>query len=56
VLLNKDEYKPNELSVFYCVLSIGIAIEYIWLMCGTVNMGIQIFSTPMEIPEAWQSL
>ncbi len=55
-LLSKEEYKPNELSGFYCVLSLGMAIENIWLTCGTVNMGIQFISTPMEIPKAWQSL
>ncbi|MES2766932.1 MAG: nitroreductase family protein [Bacteroidota bacterium] len=55
-LLNKEEYKPNELTGFYCVLSLGMAIENIWLTCGTVNLGIQFISTPMEIPEAWQSL
>jgi nitroreductase len=56
VLLDKEEYKPAELSGFYCVLSLGMAIENIWLTVGELGMGIQFVSTPMEIPEAWQEL
>ena len=56
VLLTKEEYKPGELSGYYCTLSAGMAIEHIWLMKGDLVMGIQFISTPMEIPEAWQEL
>jgi nitroreductase len=56
VLLDKEEYKPAELSGFYCTLSLGMAIEHIWLLCGQLNMGIQFVSTPMEIPEAWSEV
>ena len=56
VLLTKEEYKPGELSGYYCTLSAGMAIEHIWLMTGDLGMGIQFISTPMEIPEAWQEL
>jgi nitroreductase len=55
-LLSKDEYRPGELSGFYCTLSLGMAIEHIWLMTTELGMGIQFVSTPMEIPEAWQEL
>lgn len=55
-MLKKDEYIPGELSGFYCVLSLGMAIENIWLMTGELGMGIQFVSTPMEIPNAWQEL
>jgi len=55
-LLTKEEYVPGDLSAFYCVLSLGMAIEHIWLTCGTLGMGIQFVSTPMEIPEAWTEL
>ena len=55
-LLTKDEYIPEELSGFYCVLSLGMAIEHIWLTCAELDMGIQFVSTPMEIPEAWAEL
>ncbi len=56
VLLDKDEYKPGELSGFYCTLSMGMAVEHIWLTAGELGMGIQFISTPMEIPEAWEEL
>lgn len=55
-LLTKEEYIPNQLSGFYCVLSLGMAIEHIWLTCCELGMGIQFVSTPMEIPEAWAEL
>ena len=56
VLLDKEEYKPEELSGFYCNLSLGMAVEHIWLTCEALNMGIQFISTPMEIPEAWAEI
>ena len=56
VLLTKEEYKPNELSGYYCLLSMGMAVENIWLTCGDLGMGIQFVSTPMEVPEAWDEI
>jgi hypothetical protein len=55
-LLTKEEYRPQELSGFYCTLSLGMAIEHIWLMTQDLDMGIQFVSTPMEIPGAWDEL
>lgn len=55
-LLTKEEYIPGELSGFYCVLSLGMAIEHIWLLCGELGMGIQFVSTPMEVPAAWEEI
>ncbi|MBU3698608.1 MAG: nitroreductase family protein [Candidatus Kapabacteria bacterium] len=55
-LLSKDEYRPGELSGFYCTLSLGMAIEHIWLMTTELGMGIQFVSTPMEIPDAWNEI
>ncbi|HMQ53086.1 MAG TPA: nitroreductase family protein [Anaerolineae bacterium] len=55
-LLTKEEYKPDDLSGFYCLLSLGMAIENIWLLCGDLGLGIQFVSTPMEVPEAWQEI
>jgi nitroreductase len=55
-LLTKEEYRPGELSGYYCTLSLGMAIEHIWLMTGELGMGIQFVSTPMEIPGAWDEL
>ncbi|MCX6140385.1 MAG: nitroreductase family protein [Candidatus Kapabacteria bacterium] len=56
VLLTKEEYKPGELSGYYCTVSLGMAIEHVWLMTGELGMGIQFVSTPMEIPGAWDEL
>jgi len=56
VLLTREEYRPGELSGYYCQLSMGMAIEHIWLMTGELGMGIQFISTPMEVPDAWEEL
>ncbi len=56
-LLDKEEYKQDgDLSDFYCVLSLGMAIEHIWLLTTKLGMGIQFVSTPMEIPSAWAEI
>ncbi len=55
-LLTKEEYREGDLSAFYCTLSLGMAVEHIWLVCQELGMGIQFVSTPMEIPEAWEEL
>ncbi len=55
-MLTKEEYRTGDLASFYCVLSLGMAIEHIWLMCGSLGMGIQFISTPMEIPGAWDEI
>ena len=55
-LLDKTEYRPGELSGFYSILGLGMAIENIWLTTVELGMGIQFVSTPMEIPEAWQEI
>ncbi|MER3479875.1 MAG: nitroreductase [Meiothermus sp.] len=55
-LLDKREYRPSELSGFYSILGLGMAIENIWLTTVELGMGIQFVSTPMEIPEAWEEI
>ena len=55
-LLDKTEYRPGELSGFYSILGLGMAIENIWLTTVELGMGIQFVSTPMEIPEAWEEI
>lgn len=55
-LLDKNEYRPGELSGFYSLLGLGMAVENIWLTTVELGMGIQFVSTPMEIPQAWQAL
>lgn len=56
VLLDKNEYRPGELSGFYSVFGMGAAVENIWLATHALGMGIQFVSTPMEIPENWQRI
>ena len=55
-MLTKEEYIPGELSGFYSLLGLGMAIENIWLTTVDLGMGIQFVSTPMEFPEAWAEL
>lgn len=52
-LLDREEYRPDELSGFYSLLGLGMAIENIWLTTVDLGMGIQFISTPMEFPDAW---
>lgn len=55
-LLTKEEYRQQQLSGFYSLLGIGMAIENIWLTTTELGMGIQFISTPMEFPEAWAEI
>ncbi|WP_135229926.1 nitroreductase family protein [Deinococcus fonticola] len=56
VLLDKEEYRPGELSGFYSVFGMGAAMENIWLAVGPLGLGIQFISTPMELPEQWEKM
>ena len=56
VLLDKEEYRPGELSGFYSVFGMGAAVQNIWNTVGALGMGIQFVSTPMEIPRQWQAI
>jgi nitroreductase len=56
ILLTKDEYKPDELSGFYSVISMGAVIQNLWLTTTALGMGMQFISTPGEIPEKWKEL
>lgn len=53
VLLDREEYKPDQLSGFYSVFGMGAAMENIWLTLGQLGMGIQFISVPMELPDQW---
>jgi nitroreductase len=55
-LLDKGEYRPGELSGFYSVFGLGAAVGNIWNTVGSLGLGIQFVSTPMEIPENWQAM
>jgi len=56
ILLNKEEYKPAELSGFYSVISMGAVIQNLWLATTALEMGMQFISTPGEIPENWKAI
>ncbi|MGI8748151.1 MAG: nitroreductase family protein [Deinococcus sp.] len=55
-LLDRQEYRPGELSGFYSQFGLGGAIVNIWNALGSLGMGIQFVSTPMEIPESWEKV
>lgn len=55
-MLTKQEYVEGELSGFYSLLGLGMAIENIWLTTVDLGMGIQFISTPMEFPDAWAQI
>lgn len=56
VLLDKEEYRPGELSGFYSVFGLGAAMENLWLTTTELGMGIQFISFPMEVPDQWARL
>jgi hypothetical protein len=56
ILLTKDEYKKDELSGFYSVISMGAVIQNLWLTTTALGMGMQFISTPGEIPENWNAI
>ena len=55
-LLDRAEYRPGELSGFYSVFGLGASVGNIWNTVGSLGLGIQFVSTPMEIPENWRAL
>lgn len=55
-MLTREEYQKQELSGFYSLLGLGMAIENVWLTTVDLGMGIQFVSTPMEFPDAWTEL
>jgi nitroreductase len=56
ILLNKEEYKPGELSAFYSTISMGAVIQNLWLTTTDIGMGMQFVSTPGEFPEKWNEI
>lgn len=56
ILLTKEEYKKEELSGFYSVISMGAVIQTLWLSTTAIGMGMQFISTPGEIPENWKTI
>ena len=56
VLLDRAEYRPEQLSAFYSVFSMGAAVENVWLTTVEIGMGIQFVSFPMEVEGQWDRL
>jgi nitroreductase len=56
ICLMKDEYKKDELSGVYSLISMGAVIQTLWLSTTALGIGMQFISTPGEIPENWKSI
>ncbi len=56
ILLTKDEYKKDQLSGLYSVISMGAVIQTLWLTTTSLGIGMQFISTPGEIPENWKAI
>ena len=56
IFLRKEDYNKNDNSAFYSTLSLGMAIENMWLMATSLNIGMQFMSMPMEVPEIWKEI
>lgn len=46
IALTKEEYRKEELSGFYSVISMGAVIQTLWLVTTAIGMGMQFISTP----------
>lgn len=55
-LLKKEEYKPGVKSGIYSLISMGAALQNIWLTATSLGMGLQFVSTPMEVEENWNKI
>lgn len=55
-MLKKDEYQPGQKSGIYSLISMGAALQNIWLTATSLGIGLQFVSTPMEIPENWDKI
>jgi nitroreductase len=50
ITLDKQEYKPGELSGLYASITLGAVIQTLWLVTTAHNIGMQFISTPLEVP------
>lgn len=56
LLLKKEEYKPGQKSGIYSLISMGAALQNIWLTATSLGIGLQFVSTPMEIDSEWKKI
>jgi nitroreductase len=54
--LRKEEYKSGEKSGIYSLISMGAALQNIWLTATSLGIGLQFVSTPMEIKDEWDKI
>ncbi len=50
ITLDKQEYKPGELSGLYASITLGAVIQTLWLVTTAMEIGMQFISTPLEVP------
>ncbi|MCE9500452.1 MAG: nitroreductase family protein [Leptospira sp.] len=55
-MLQRAEYRPGEKSGIYSLISMGAALQNIWLTATSLGIGLQFVSTPMEVPENWNKI
>jgi nitroreductase len=55
-MLKKEEYRKGEKSQIYSLISMGAALQNIWLTATSLGIGLQFVSTPMEIEENWEKI
>lgn len=51
ITLDKQEYKPGELSGLYASITLGAVIQTLWLVTTALDIGMQFISTPLEVAE-----
>lgn len=51
ITLDRQEYKPGELSGLYASITLGAVIQTLWLTTTALDIGMQFISTPLEVPE-----
>jgi nitroreductase len=52
ITLDKQEYKPGELSGLYASITLGAVIQTLWLVTTAQNIGMQFISVALEVPES----
>lgn len=52
IALDKQEYKPGELSGLYASITLGAVIQTLWLVTTALNIGMQFISVALEVPES----
>ncbi|MCS7055597.1 MAG: nitroreductase family protein [Thermoflexales bacterium] len=51
ITLDKQEYRPGELSGLYASITLGAVIQTLWLVTTALDIGMQFISTPLEVAE-----